>query len=105
MSNLDENEVNEIFERTKSDGLKLYKTVQSLQKISEIILIAIALIGMVAGIALMEAATFIAGIVVILLTFGICYLLYILQVVAINTSKVIVNLAFINLAILKKDEK
>lgn len=105
MSSFNENEVDEIFQRTKSDGLKLYKTVQSLQKISEIILIAIAFIGVVAGIAIMETATFVAGVVVILLTLGICYLLYMLQVVAINTSKVIVNLAFINLAILKKDEK
>jgi len=102
---LSQTELDEIFKKSQEDGSKLYSTVDSLHKFSQIIIGLIGLIGVVAGFALMSNVTFLAGLIVIFLTIALCLFMYLVQIVLSNSMKVLVHILFSNLAILKKEPK
>ena len=62
-AHISQTELDEIFKKSQQDGSKLYSTVDSLHKFSQIIIGFIALIGVVAGFALMSNVTFLAGLI------------------------------------------
>lgn len=100
---LSQTELDEIFKKSQEDGSKLYSTVDSLHKFSQIIIGLIGLIGVVAGLALMSNVTFLAGLIVIFLSIALCLFMYLVQIVLSNSLKVLVHILFSNLAILKKE--
>jgi hypothetical protein len=102
---LSQTELDEIFKKSQQDGSKLYSTVDSLHKFSQIIIGLIGLIGVIAGFGVMSNANFLAGLVVIFLTIALCIFMYMIQIVLSNSSKVLVHILFCNLAILKKESK
>ena len=102
---LPKDELEEIFEKSKKDGAKLYTTADSLHKFSQKILILIGIIGVIAGFGVMENLTVIAGIIVIGITLAFCAIMHMIQIVITNSSKVLVHILFTNLAIIKKEEK
>ncbi|WP_295553018.1 hypothetical protein [Limnohabitans sp. Rim8] len=98
-------DIDELFLKSKEDGSRLYATADSLHKLFQKLLIFVGAIGVIIGFIAMEKMTFFAGVIIITITLAICFLIYMLQIIVTNSSKVLVHILFTNLAILEKEKQ
>lgn len=98
------NEIDELIKRSRQEGAELYSTLQFFQKIGTVCIAIFGVIGVIMGFAFMMDKFF-GGVLVIAGAGALCYLLYAIQIVITNTSKVFVHLLFSNIVIMERGIK
>jgi hypothetical protein len=91
--------------KSKEDGQKLYKAVDSLNKIFTLFLSLLIILGIIAGILMINAVNIVAGLVVMVATIAVSFIFYLTQMVVANSAKVLVHILFSNIAKIKEVEK
>jgi hypothetical protein len=96
-------EVKELYDRSRADGAALYSAAETVHKFGLAVISLAGLAGVVLGFSLVQDKRVLGGFLVWLITGGLCFLLFALQVMMTNTAKVLVHLLFVNLFDMKGD--
>lgn len=95
---MERSDLQELLTKGKEDGSKLYSAADSLHKLTVKVIITFEVLGLIAGLATMQNAGFVVGVVVFVLVSVLCVLLYAFATAINNTSKMLAHILFANLA-------
>lgn len=97
-------DIKEMLDRGKTDGAKLYVAAEKIHTLTMIFISVFAVMGVIGGLAAMSDNG--AGGILILVASGlICFVLYFSSILFTHTAKVLVNISFAALATASQGQK
>lgn len=102
---MEDSDVVELIEKSRSDGAQLYSVADSLHKLAIFLIGVFAILGVILAFGVMINVGFLAGLAAFIFVGFVCFVLYAADILATNGLKVLVHILFSNLALMQKGLK